>query len=64
MPLYAYQCKNCHYELEEIQKYSDDPLVLCPSCQNLALKRKIESTHFSLRGGGWFADLYASPQKA
>lgn len=60
MPLYAYQCQNCHHELEEIQKFSDDPLVLCPSCRSKTLKRKITGTNFALKGGGWYKDLYAS----
>ena len=32
MPTYQYQCKNCGFELEELQSFTEDPLVRCPSC--------------------------------
>ena len=32
MPIYEYRCPDCSHEFEEIQKMSDDPVRLCPSC--------------------------------
>ena len=32
MPIYEYRCSSCGHELEALQKFSDAPLVTCPSC--------------------------------
>ena len=33
MPIYEYKCDLCNGLWEEIQKFSDDPLTLCKSCE-------------------------------
>ena len=32
MPIYEYRCSSCGHELEALQKFSDAPLAVCPSC--------------------------------
>ena len=54
MPIYEYACKNCEHTLEELQKISDDPLVLCPACGKPQLKRLLSAPRFRLKGSGWY----------
>jgi putative FmdB family regulatory protein len=54
MPIYEYECSNCRYYLEVIQKLSDARLKKCPSCGKSALKRLISAPVFRLKGSGWY----------
>lgn len=63
MPIYEYQCQACGKRLEEIQKFSDSPLVDCPSCGKPSLSRLISKTSFQLKGGGYYATDYKDPPK-
>ncbi len=54
MPIYEYQCAACGHQLEAIQKFSDAPLVDCPSCQSAELKKMLSVPGFRLKGGGWY----------
>ena len=64
MPIYEYHCRNCKKDYEIIQKFSDKPLQICPSCGG-KLKKKISLSGFQLKGEGWFKDGYSSkkPEK-
>ncbi|MEV4898876.1 FmdB family zinc ribbon protein, partial [Nonomuraea sp. NPDC055795] len=33
MPTYQYVCNDCGQPLEVVQKFSDDALTVCPSCE-------------------------------
>ena len=59
MPLYEYECTTCHRHTEKIQKFSDPEITICPYCQG-ELKRVITAPAFAMKGGGWYADGYAS----
>jgi putative FmdB family regulatory protein len=63
MPLYEYECPACHKHTEKIQKFSDPEITTCPHCGG-ALKRVISAPAFAMKGGGWFADGYASAKPA
>ncbi len=54
MPIYEYACKNCDHTLDALQKMNEDPLVYCPSCGELGLKRLISAPRFRLKGKGWY----------
>ncbi len=60
MPVYEYACEKCGHEFEAEQRITEDPLKTCPKCRARKLKRLISQTSFVLKGGGWYADLYAS----
>jgi putative FmdB family regulatory protein len=60
MPLYEYACEKCESEFEIEQRITEDPLKSCPKCRSRRVKRLISRTSFALKGGGWYADGYAS----
>jgi putative FmdB family regulatory protein len=59
MPVYEYECQACDQVFEVQQKISDDPLKTCPECQG-EVKKLMSMSSFQLKGGGWYADGYAS----
>jgi putative FmdB family regulatory protein len=61
MPVYEYECKACGRDFEYQQRMSDPDKTTCEVCGG-ALERLISRTAFSLKGGGWYKDLYASPK--
>src|ERR1041384_6089557 len=63
MPVYEYQCKACGRDFEYQQRMSDPDKTTCEACGG-ALDRLISRTAFSLKGSGWYKDLYASPKPA
>ena len=62
MPIYEYACGACGHRFEEWQKMSDKPIRVCPKCKSRKVEKLISQTSFSLKGGGWYSDLYAGPK--
>jgi putative FmdB family regulatory protein len=54
MPFYEYECQNCKFYTEVLQKISDAPLRKCPSCGKSQLKKLVSAPVFRLKGGGWY----------
>jgi putative FmdB family regulatory protein len=54
MPIYEYKCTECNHQLECIQKFSDAPLIECPSCKKPTLKKRVSLPSFQLKGNGWY----------
>lgn len=55
MPLYQYRCRECGYELETRQKFSDDPLETCPNCgAETGLFRVVQPTGIVFKGSGFY----------
>jgi len=63
MPVYEYQCEECHKITEVQQKLADQPLTACPECDG-PVKKLMSMSSFQLKGGGWYADGYASAKGA
>ena len=59
MPLYEYECTQCHERTEKIQKFSDPEITICPHCSG-HLERVLSAPAISFKGGGWFADGYGN----
>src|SRR5580704_2270614 len=59
MPLYEYECTQCHERTEKIQKFSDPEITICPHCSG-HLERVISAPAVSFKGGGWYADGYGN----
>jgi putative FmdB family regulatory protein len=64
MPVYEYECGACGHQFEEWQKIKDDPIKICPKCQEEKVQRLISQTAFHLKGGGWYSDLYATKKSS
>jgi len=62
MPIYEYACGACGHQFEEWQKMSDPPVRTCPKCKAKKVEKLISQTSFTLKGGGWYSDLYAGPK--
>src|SRR5687767_9616960 len=60
MPFYEYECSNCKFYVETLQKISDEPLKQCPSCKKQALKKLISAPVFRLKGSGWYETDFKS----
>ena len=63
MPIYEYQCSECGYQTEVLQKISDDPLKDCPECGKPAMKKMVTAAAFRLKGGGWYETDFKSGAK-
>ncbi len=64
MPIYEYQCEQCGYQHEALQKMGDAPLTTCPSCKSEALKKVVSAAGFRLSGNGWYeTDFKSTKQK-
>jgi len=54
MPFYEYECSNCKFYTEVMQKITDEPLKKCPSCGKSAMVKLVSAPNFRLKGGGWY----------
>jgi putative FmdB family regulatory protein len=65
MPIYEYECCNCHHIAEQLHITLDAKvcgIIICPICGHIADKI-ISTTSFRLKGGGWAKDNYSSSKK-
>ena len=53
MPTYQYRCSNCGNELEEVQKFSDPALTVCPDCDG-ALRKVFSAVGVVFKGSGFY----------
>jgi putative FmdB family regulatory protein len=63
MPFYEYECENCKFYVESLQKISDPPLTKCPSCGKNKMKKLISAPVFRLKGGGWYETDFKSDKE-
>jgi putative FmdB family regulatory protein len=59
MPLYEYRCDACEHRFEIIQRFSDDPISVCPSCGNGPVVKLLSSPAIQFKGSGWYITDYA-----
>ena len=63
MPIYEYQCGSCGTKKEHLQKLSDKPIPVCPTCGGNTYTKLISAAGFQLKGSGWYAtDFKNGPQ--
>jgi len=53
VPTYQYRCTECGDELEVVQKFSDDPLTVCPACQG-SLRKVFSPVGIVFKGSGFY----------
>src|SRR5574337_683757 len=54
MPIYAYKCAACGFAKDVLQKLSDAPLTVCPSCGEPRFAKQVTAASFQLKGSGWY----------
>ena len=54
MPIYAYKCESCGHAKDVLQKMSDAPLSVCPTCGTATFKKQLTAAGFQLKGSGWY----------
>ena len=54
MPTYQYRCVDCSDELEVVQRFTDDPLTECPSCEG-SLRKVFSAVGVVFKGSGFYA---------
>jgi len=59
MPIYGYRCSNCGHQLEVLQKYSDEPLKVCPKCQG-KLTKILYPAGVIFKGSGFYKTDYSA----
>lgn len=63
MPIYAYKCRVCGNEFEELQSIADEPVSECPCCHVMCSNRLIGPTTFVLKGSRWAKDGYTNNKR-
>lgn len=54
MPIYEYQCDACQHCFDAMQKMGEEPIKVCPVCQQSRVKRLVSAAGFQLKGSGWY----------
>jgi putative FmdB family regulatory protein len=61
MPTYEYLCEGCGHRFDEFQSFTDDPLTICPKCQEERLRRLFGTGAAILfKGSGFYETDYRS----
>ncbi len=63
MPIYEYRCSQCGFQDEYLQKVSEPPLTVCPSCGKKKFVKLLSAPGFQLKGSGWYATDFKSGSK-
>jgi putative FmdB family regulatory protein len=53
VPTYQYACTECGEDLEAVQKFSDDPLTVCPACGG-KLRKVFSPVGIVFKGSGFY----------
>jgi putative FmdB family regulatory protein len=53
VPTYQYACTSCGEQLEAMQRFSDDPLTVCPACGG-ALRKVFSPVGIVFKGSGFY----------
>jgi putative FmdB family regulatory protein len=54
MPIYTYECEDCGVRFDARQKFSDDPITVCPECSGHT-HRVPQAVGIVFKGSGWYA---------
>ena len=63
MPTYQYACTDCAERLEKVQKFTDDPLTVCPSCGG-RLRKDFSPVGIVFKGSGFYRTDSRKDRKA
>ena len=62
MPTYEYKCTECGHQFDAQQKFSDDPLQVCPKCQG-KLRKVFHPAGVIFKGSGFYTTDYKGSGK-
>lgn len=54
MPTYQYRCRDCHTDLEVVQKFTDASLTECPNCDGGTLRKIFNAVGVVFKGSGFY----------
>ncbi len=57
MPTYVYGCDACGHQFEKFQKFSDEPVRVCPAC-GATTRRIFQPAGIVFKGSGWHVTDY------
>ncbi len=63
MPTYAYRCRDCGHTFDIFQKFTEDSLTVCPSCEG-SIRRVIQPTGVVFKGTGFYVNDSRSSTKS
>ncbi len=59
MPTYSYRCEKCQHSFDVFQKISEDPIRVCPKCQEISVRRVIHGgAGIIFKGSGFYCTDY------
>ncbi len=61
MPTYTYHCDNCGIRFDQYQKFTDEPLMICPECGEPTLHKVYQPVGIIFKGKGFYATDNRSP---
>jgi putative FmdB family regulatory protein len=65
MPVYVYHCDNCGTQFEKNQRFSDEPLKICPECGKKTLHKVITApVSVIYKGSGFYSTDHRSSSGA
>jgi putative FmdB family regulatory protein len=64
MPIYAYRCDSCGVQFEKHQSFDDNPLKICPECNEPALRKLIQPVGIVFKGSGFYVTDNRSASKS
>jgi len=53
MPIYEYQCKACGVRFEQFQRFTEEPLKVCPECGG-SVYRLVQPVGIIFKGSGFY----------
>jgi putative FmdB family regulatory protein len=53
MPVYEYQCTECEFHFERHQRFTDEPVQICPECGG-QVQRVIQPVGVVFKGSGFY----------
>tara|TARA_B100001173_G_C15940003_1_gene526652 strand:+ start:768 stop:1058 length:291 start_codon:yes stop_codon:yes gene_type:complete len=63
MPIYEYKCLKCGHQFEVIQRFSDNPVEICPCGKKNKVEKLVSAPSFRLKGGGWYETDFKTGSK-
>ncbi|MFV1950109.1 MAG: FmdB family zinc ribbon protein [Anaerolineales bacterium] len=61
MPIYTYRCEHCGVQFDRRQKFSDEPLTICPECETETLRKVYLPVGIVFKGSGFYSTDNRSP---